>query len=237
MKKFLASIAAAACFAGAANAQQAAGLSNPRGMVDNFDVDSLGPLLTELGAVWQRQQAPDGQSFIAVAVGGDLILHIIPTACQGQNHTNCIGMNMLALFSGSSFNYQTVAAFNQKYWFSTAGITSDGSAAYLSRYEIADYGIPRGNIMASILNFDALADLFRQELATSARTVSLEGHADDLSARLLNSRGLEAFAGADALDLATKHQMAMEESAEFVKVLLETESTPHNKIENITVKK
>jgi hypothetical protein len=232
MKKAFAAAAAIAAVFGAAQAQQDV-VSNPRGMVSNFDIANVGPILTEMGAVWQQATAANGQPYLRVSAGGDLVLNVIPTACQGQNFTNCVGMNTVALFTGGGLNYQTIAAFNQKYWFSTAGVAPDGDGAYISRYDISDYGIPRGNVAASVLNLVVLADIFRQELSSAGKTVSLEGYADDMAARLLNGRGLQALAGAGALQEVTKHQIAMEESAEIVTILFKDQSAPTNKIVNI----
>lgn len=235
MKKLIAAIAALAAASGAGHAQQEL-VSNPRGLVSNFAISDVGAILTEMGAVWQQRQTPEGQPYIIANVGGELVLNIIPTACLGQNYTNCVGMNAIALFSGAGLNYQTVSAFNQKYAFTTAGISQDGSSAYLSRYDIADYGIPRGNIAASLLNFVALADKFRGELATAGRTVSLEGYADDMSSRLLNSRSLAMIAGEQAIEGATRHDIAFEKTSELVDTLLSDRDTPRNKIKNITAK-
>lgn len=224
---------AAAALCGAASAQQNDIISNPRGMIPNFDVANIGPVLNEAGAVWQQRQTPDGQVYIAVTVG-DMKLNIIPAACQGPNYTNCVGMNTVALFAGGGMNYQTISAFNQKYSFSTAGVTEDSSAAYLSRYEIADYGIARGNVIASIQNLYVLAQRFRDTLSTSSRTVSQEGYAEDMSATLLNSRGVLDMTGQAPASHATRHQQALEESAELVQILLADQRAPRNKIENLT---
>lgn len=237
MKKFLAAGAAATALFGSAGAQQQDLISNPRGVISNFDVANIGPILTEMGAVWQQRKAESGQPYVAVSAGGELVLNVIPTACQGASFSNCVGMNTVALFSGSGINYQTVAAFNQKYWFSTAGVAEDGSAAYISRYEISDYGISRGNVAASVVNLVVLADIFRQELSSASRTVSLEGYAEDLSARLLNSRGLAALGGDNAIAPLTRHQAAMEETSELVLTLMADKNAPRNKIENLTKKK
>ena len=237
MNKLIAAVAVAALTAaGGARAQEDA-VTNPRGVVANFDPANIGPILSELGAVWQQRQASDGRPYIAVSAGGELSFNIIPTACQGPNFTNCVGMNSVVLFAGSGFNHQTVTAFNQRYWFSTAGLAEDGRSAYLSRYEIADYGIARGNVAASILNLVALADIFREELRTSAQTIAHEGYAEDLSARFLNARVLEVMAGPGAGLPVTRHQGAMEETAELVRTLLRDRDAPRNKIENIGPKR
>ncbi|MEQ8750696.1 MAG: hypothetical protein RIC52_13065 [Amphiplicatus sp.] len=236
MKKLMAAAAIAALSIGAASAQEEY-VSNPRGVIPNFDVASVGPILTELGAVWHQRQGAGGQPYIALSAGGDLSMMMIPTACKGENFTNCVGMNTVAAFSGHSFNHQTVSAFNQRYWFSTAGMSEDGSGAYISRYEIADYGIARGNVASSVLNLYELAKIFQQELTTAANTVSLEGYAEDLAARHLNATGLTALAGPGATTAATRHQAAMEESASLIRTLMSDKAAPSNKIENIGAKR
>lgn len=223
--------AAALGLSGAAVAQETT-VSNPRDLAPNFDTETLGPILTELGTVWQRREAPNGQPYIAMSVGGELTLNIVPAACKGRDYTDCIGMNTVALFAGAGLNYQTVMAFNQKYWFSTAGVAEDGSSAYLSRYEISDYGIPRGNIAASVINLVALAERFRAELDSAAKTVSQQGYAGDLSARLLNGREMTTIGVNHPLEMMQGHDVAFEESAALVDLLLADENAPRNKIEN-----
>ena len=229
MKKAL--IAATASLA-ASSATAEDFVSNPRGVIANFDVANVGPVLSELGAVWQQRQGPNGQPYIVMSAAGDLSMMLIPTACAEGTFTNCVGMNTVVAFSGAGFNHQTVTAFNQRYWFSTAGLSEDGSGAYLSRYDIADYGIARGNVASSILNLYELARVFRTEIASAAKTVSQEGYAEDLSARRLNATGLEAIGGSAPSSLSPRHQAAFEEAEDFVRVLLQDEATPRNKIEN-----
>jgi len=237
MKKLSAALAATVALgviSASASAQQEL-ITNPRGVVQNFDIANVGPILTEMGAVWQQAKAPSGQAYLQVGVGGDLVLNIIPTACQGQNGTGCVGMNTVAFFTGADLNYQTITAFNQRYWFSTAGISEDGESAYISRYDISDYGIARGNVAASILNLVVLAGMFRDELTSGSKTVSLEGYAEDMSARLLNGRGLDAI-GASTPHL-TRHQRAIEETNELIQILMKDQDAPQNKIRNVTAKK
>ncbi len=242
MKTFLGRMAFAAAafvaFTGAANAQNEEVIANPRGMVANFDAVNLGPLLTELGVVWQERRTSDGQAFIAASIGGALNFNIVPLACLGPNNTGCVGANVVTFFTGGFANPQSVSAFNQKYVFTSAGIFADNSGAYLSRYEIADYGIPRGNIASSIGSYFALAQKFRDEIA--ARTVSADGYGEDLSAGILNVRSAEAI-GIDARiandgSMLAIHQAELEATPELVRKLLASENAPRNKITNVTKK-
>ena len=216
-------------------AAQARALSNPGGAVKNFDASSLGPLLSELGIAWNAQRGSDGRTFIAATIGGDLNVNFIPSACLDSGERQCVGLNTLAYFEGGSPNPQTVSAFNQKYWFVSAGVVSSGKGAYISRYEIADYGIPRGNVESSLRNFVFLANKFRSELRTGAKTVSLDGFADDMASDYLNNTGVKALGGAVAAGDSI-HVGGFAETPQIVKVFLADPNAPKNKIDNVVKK-
>ena len=230
----VAAAAAALCATGA-SAQMQDPIVNPRGMVANFDAANLGPVLTELGVVWQERQLADGQRFIAASAGGNLSFNIVPAACQGPNFTGCVGAQMFAVFTGSPATAQSLAAFKAKYAFTSVGALPDSSAIYISRYDIADYGIPRGNVASSVYSFFALAERFQQEVGGSSKTVSIDGYAEDMSAAYLN-RAAGAKAGVEtvaASNFATLHQAAFEATPTLVRALSNAENAPKNKISNI----
>lgn len=229
-------VVALAFSVGATSAQAQELISNPRGMVANFDAVNLGPVLTELGIVWQERQLSDGRPFIAASIGAALSFTILPAACLGADgKSNCVGGNFITLFTGGSPNPQSVSAFNQKYVFTSAGMYSDGSSAFLSRYDIADYGIPRGNIASSIYTFFQLAQRFRDEIAS--KTVSADGYADDMSASALNiqsgeSIGLNVAVATDG-SMVGVHQASLEATPELVRRLINSDNAPRNKITNV----
>ena len=233
--RITAGLVALAISAGAASAQTDI-ISNPRGMVTNFDAVNLGPVLTELGIVWQERRTADGMPFIAASIGGDLSFNIVPLACLGPDQkSGCVGANMVTFFTGGYANPQSVSAFNQKYVFTSAGTFSDNSTAYLSRYDIADYGIPRGNVASSVGSYYALARRFRDEIA--AKTVSADGYIDDLSAGILNVRSAEAV-GLDATvegdgTMVAVHQASLEATPELIRKLIASDNAPRNKITNV----
>ena len=125
-------------FSSSALAQGQPGVANPQVSIAEFSPQTVGPLLTELGLVWQVQTPETGQSYIAASYGGIINFILAPTACRGASGTECVGLNMVAIFEGSA-NPQTVRAFNYRYAFASAGIDPTG-AAYLSRYDLSDYG-------------------------------------------------------------------------------------------------
>ena len=206
------------------------GLSNPETVVRKFSVQTVGPVLNELGMPWQVGQVSSGAQYIHAAAG-DMQFVMFFTACQGAE---CAGMQTLMLFGGGAANPQTVQAFNVKYPFATAGLDQDGSA-YISRYDIADFGIPRGNIASSVVNFLLLSEMFAGELAAAHQTVSLDGYVGDLSSAHLNRQQLNHIEGAQTVfsNQGDSHKEGFEQGAEMIRMLLEDKSAPRNKIGNV----
>ena len=229
MKKIVALICAGAAVLSGANAQ---GVANPSSTVKNFDVSSVGPVLSELGVAWNASTS-DGKPYIAANAGGSVNFLLSPAACRGPSNTDCVGLNMVALFAGDP-NPQTVRAFNYRYAFASAGISPEGHA-YISRYEIADYGMPRGNLATSIQVFATQAELFVAELETARRTVSLEGFAEDLAAKEMNRQALADMTGVEvhADNPIDMHQQGLEDGAAAIRQFILDESAPRNKISNI----
>jgi|GEM_PF-1450213 len=212
-------------------------ISSPRGTVPNFDVQTIGPILSELGLVYQASQTADGTTYLTANIAGELNVSFIPSACLSSGRSNCIGLVTIAQFEGTNFNPQTVSAFNQKYSFVSTGLVDNGQYAFISRYDIADYGVARGNIASSVTNFYVLARKFRDEIQTSTKTVSLDGYADDLSSSILNKHSLEALGVISTPETNLDHHLASFEAApEIVKILVNDPSTPKNKIVNVTKK-
>ena len=225
-----AAVALAANISGAsAQNQMGSSLSNPSTVVPKFSVQTVGPVLNELGMPWQVRQLDSGAQYIEAA-SGSMRFVLFFTVCNGSE---CAGMHSVTFFNNSNANSQTVQAFNMRYPFGTAGL-DQSSTAYISRYDIADYGIPRGNIASSVVNFLGLAEMFAGELANAHQTVSLEGYADDLSSSSLNRQSLNHFAGApSSMSMQSDaHRDGFEQGAEMIRMLLKDETAPRNKIEN-----
>ena len=213
-------------------AQQAPSIANPQISIAEFSPETVGPLLTELGLVWQVKNPDASQYYIEASYAGVITFNLAPTACRGANGTECVGLNMVALFEGSA-NPQTVRAFNYRYAFASAGIDPSG-VAYLSRYDLSDYGIARGNLATSIQVFINQVAMFAAELYTSQRTVSLEGYADDLASSALNREVRETLSGSEihAANAIERHQFGLEEGAAAVRRFILDETAPRNKIDN-----
>ena len=232
MKNLLSVVAAVSILFAPAMGQNA-GISNLTTTIKNFDVSNVGPILNELGISWQAASAENGQTYIAANVANVVSFILAPTACRGANGDDCIGLNMIALFEGNP-NPQTVRAFNHRFAFASAGINPSGDA-YLSRYEIADFGLPRGNLSTSIQVFANQIVMFSSELDSAKRTVALEGYAEDLASNQLNRQVREEFSGvkAHASNPIERHQFGIEESASIVREFIADKAAPRNKIENI----
>ncbi len=241
MHKVLGVIAATAAALSSAAAQNSlagpadgpAVISNPTTSIANFDAQTVGPILNELGVAWRAVATDDGGSAIVANAGGALNFYMQPTACQVNGTSNCIGVLIFSPYEGDA-NSQTVRAFNDRYPFTRTALNESGGA-FITRYEIADFGIPRGNVAHSLLNFFTLAGRFQDELASAGRTVSLEGYGDDLAASSLNNMGLVSMTGAveHAPALSERHNNSFDDATGDILRLIELEDLPRNKIKNI----
>lgn len=234
MKVLVSAAAAAVVFGASAMAQ---GIPNPAGSMRNFDVANLGPVLTDMGVQWEQRTGPEGKPIIVVNVNG-YYLNIVPAACTGPGGTQCLGAQTFALNESPAVSQQSINAFNLRYAFLSAGPIPNGY--YLSRYDIADFGIARGNVLSSVSSFIAIAANAAQELNSGGQTVSTIGYAEDLSASHLN----EASGRAIGLDVsvntgaaaADAHLKEIKATAEFVKALAASGAAAFNKIDNVPAK-
>lgn len=233
VKKLVSAVLAAALIATSASAQ----VSNPAGIVRNFDIANIGPVLTEFGVQWEQRTGPNNQPFIVASVNGYLF-NLAPSACQGANFTQCLGVQMFSLNESSGVSQQAINAFNLRYAFLSAGPTPQGY--YLSRYDIADYGIARGNVFSSISSFLSIAARASSEVAGGGQTISSIGYAEDLSASQLNEEAAktlgiaaETLTGNSSVDA---HIKAIRATPEFVNAFAASGAAGVNKIDNLTKK-
>jgi hypothetical protein len=227
MKLLVSAAAAAMVFSASAVAQV---ISNPSGAMRNFDIANLGPVLTDMGVQWEQRSDPNGKSYIQANFNGYIVI-IVPSACQGANNTQCLGGQTIALHSGAEVNQQSINAFNLRYAFVSAGPLPNGY--YLSRYDIADYGIARGNVQASLGNFLSFTGIAASELAPGGQTVSTIGYAEDLSAGHLNEASAKAIGLEASVNPADMHLKEIKATPEFVKALAASGTAAFNKIENV----
>jgi hypothetical protein len=197
----------------------------------NFDVANLGPVLTDMGVPWEQRAGPEGEPFIVANLNG-YFLNIVPAACSGANKTQCLGAQTFALNEAPAVNQQSINAFNLRYAFLSAGPLSNGY--YLSRYDIADFGIARGNVQSSLASFLSIAAAATQELSGGGQTISTIGFAEDLSASHLNEASAKALGVNVGVNAGDVHLKEIRATPEFVKALAASGAAAFNKIENVS---
>lgn len=170
-------------------------ISMPRQLVPNFDIFNLVPVLDELGIRHELHSDGGDKPYLTASLSDGFAFNIAPTACSSA-FSRCIGVNFVALYGADAVTPQTIFAFNQSHAFTSVGLIGESRGVYLLRYELADYGIPRGNFAASLAQFLAVADQFQSALASAPQTVSLQGYAEDFAADGLNRQALSALGGA-----------------------------------------
>jgi hypothetical protein len=229
--KFLVNAAvAAASLATVASAQT---IANPSGVVRNFDIANIGPVLTELGVVWEQRAGPDNQPFIVATIDGYYI-NLLPTSCRAENFTQCAGLHTWAINEIATVSQQSINAFNLAVPFASAGPIDKGF--YVSRYDIADYGIARGNVHVSLANFYSIAIKSVSLISGGGQTISTIGYADDMAAGDLNEASGKLLgvdvAVAPADSAAALHLKEIKSTAELVKAFAANGTAAVNKIEN-----
>ncbi len=212
--------------------ERGAPISKPSEMMYDYDVETTIPLLQEMGISWEGRTAPNEAKVILAQAENGIKFVLAPTACSRGVDDGCNGVNMIAVFDGKA-DQRTVQAFNYKYPYTSAGIDNNGSA-FLSRYDIADYGTPRGNFATSLEVFLAQAAYFKDTLANAKKTYSQAAYSDDMAANALNMKIVladEVLAEKIGLD-DDSHEVSLEQTAEFVSVLFQAGEQVADKIMN-----
>lgn len=208
-------------------------IKQPEVILKSYDIATIGPVLTELGVQWRRSVSK-GEPYIA-ATYRDLDFIITPEACRGAAKTNCLGAHMIAVFRGAPFNQQTVNAFNARFAFTSAGLDPSGDA-FISRYEICDYGEARGNFAISLAVYLNQAISFRKALADSPVTASANGFSSDLDAARLNRASFAAIGGSPAvLNEAASHGLAIDGAAARISALIAAGDIKKNQVHAASV--
>jgi hypothetical protein len=202
VKTFLKTAAAVLCAGIAVNgiaaaqsnalARNDAPVKNPAQMLTSLHAEAIIPVVQELGIQYQGATLPNGQKIVLAQAPNGLKFQLTPTACD-EAGTRCRGLHMLALFQTNAPD-RTVSAFNYRYAFVSTGLDDTG-VAYISRYEIADYGIPRGNVAVALANYLHMASVFDRHLYEATNTVQKNATDVDLAANGLNMQTILADHG------------------------------------------
>ncbi len=136
-------------------------VSNTSEMWFSWDANRVIALATEVGDTGSLVAGDDGDpSSVGIVTSSGLKYVISPTACvQGT----CYGFQLIAEFDGS-VTAEQMNEFNLDRSFTKSYV--DEGNAYLTRYEVCDYGIPKGNFAADMTNFEAVAATFETYLST-----------------------------------------------------------------------
>lgn len=215
-------------------------ISQPGVSILSFDVAQLGPILNEMKLLWQARQAPDGSPFILVNSDGTTIFVITPLACRGPQSTDCVGMQLLSVFDDKA-DPQTVRDFNNRYVFSNVGINDNGNS-YINRYDIADYGIARGNVATIISTFVTFSKIYAETIVEADDAISFRRDSglnnkvsglDETSenAVVLNASVFRDRVGANRLD-AEPHNPRLREALTKRQQIFDDPSLPLNRLGN-----
>jgi len=150
----------------------AAGL-DPHTMLSTFTVENLMSTAAALQYQAEPLQDSEGHKAIGIIASNGVKMIAQPTACQQPNQGQCYGLSIFGIFNDSNGTKPPVEALN--YFNAYRSFTkaySDTDNVYLSRYEIADFGIPMGNVASNMTNYAAVAETFIKFLTSGGTGVS-----------------------------------------------------------------
>ncbi len=202
---------------------------NPTSTIPNYDVSNLGPIIDEMGYSWQPQTTQSGKQFIAAKIR-NLNVILLPSACNGRN-SGCVGLQTLAYFNGQRLSPGLVWRYNNESVFTYVGIDGDDSF-FVRRYDIADYGVPRGNVEASIQNFRAAVDNVLRAFAAAGAASDLTPADPDTPIGLVQRRLEEAELLSGARKPVDSNHAYLEFIDDSIVDLLTDPALPTNAVEN-----
>jgi hypothetical protein len=161
--RILRSIAFALALAAGLAAPSAFGPAQAQ-MLSEFNADQVRQAFSQAGLA---EVTVGSRGTNATIMGRDrsgLTLVAVMMSCADGRR--CLGLEMQYVFSlppGKTATLNSVNAFNRKYNFAKAHVSSDGMVR-LTRYLISDYGISYGNLVSNIRNFVAMPSRLLNEV-------------------------------------------------------------------------
>jgi len=130
------------------------------GIMNNLAASELMPLMTELNLSPEYRTRDEGEDYLFLTdADSGLSFYAVPSACTDGK---CVGIEFLVPLSNRQISSEAVDKYKKISFIKVNNMEADNYVS-VSRYEIADYGIARGNLQASIENLLVLAKRVREE--------------------------------------------------------------------------
>ena len=170
LKRLFGAVAAAAIVSSGANAQTQQIVSNPTGIVANYNLEQVESLLGEFGYAAERGVRNDGVNFIRTQING-LTLLLVPSVCGGGS---CRGLQMVCFFTDHTATTENMDNYNEQFKPSRMFTTENGWT-FFTRYMIGDFGYTRGSFQVNLGVFASSPDAYFKNFAsTSQNMISYE---------------------------------------------------------------
>lgn len=154
-QQFIIACVAIAIFTGLSTNMALAKISNPTGIMTNLSTPNLLSFFLELNMSPEVVYTSDGMSYLTMSdPDSGLSIAAAPEACEEQK---CVAITLAIIFSGDQLSSERLDYYNKNINFIKVSNFEDLNYVMITRYEIADYGIPRGNLESSLANLIALA--------------------------------------------------------------------------------
>ena len=139
-------------------------------IVASFTLENLATAAAGVGYKFEALADSNGTKALGVTAPDGLKFIAQPSACQKPGQQSCAGLTIFALWSGATPS-DLLDRFNLHHTFTS--VFNATSNTILQRYEIADFGIPIGNVASNFANFDKMAQLLVTFVKSGGASASL----------------------------------------------------------------
>ncbi len=138
-----------------------------RQLLASFSYASVEPVLTQIGARFQRAGTAPNRPVLLVTLPNNRKAILVFGSCDAAGSA-CKALAIQSFWTRIANSPPAavttgIERFNGRYSFSKAFVAADGRPSLL-RYLTADYGFVRGNLAVNLLVFGSQADIFAREV-------------------------------------------------------------------------
>jgi hypothetical protein len=140
-------------------------------IIENFDGDDVGKVLTQIDAIWSRKTDDDGSPYYEIHFSNAYVGYAELAACGDEAaYKQCMGLSVYASFEKVedvpiATLVERTNRFNANHSVSKGTIDEEGSGT-VSLYVMTDYGITRSNLYIQLKVFEGMIEKFDEALFT-----------------------------------------------------------------------
>ena len=130
-------------------------IDNPKELITDYSIESVGAFLTELNFPWQRQIVDGIPGIVAQILNANMFF--LPQDCDVDVELGCSSLQIAVIFDRQGLPVQTIHDLNRDGGFAIIGMGRK-RGFFVRRDELELAGVPRQNLAASIFALRVYVD-------------------------------------------------------------------------------